>query len=580
MKLSGRSEQRRSFTDGQALLLREDDKLFAYVWLDPTDPPRSIELQWYDGTWDHRAFWGDDVAPTEGSRRRRIGPLPSPGAWNRLDVSALAIGLPAGSRITGWSLVQQGGTTYYDRIGVHTLPEDERYRVSQAFWEQRDRGNTKLPAAVKEALEIEPPKRREAQNGIVRDHYIRNVFAGSRGVFDPLNRKSADLKQRLKEIDDGINSVMVSEEMSQRRPAYVLIRGDFQQRGEKVEPDVPAAFPPLPSGSPRDRLALARWLVSPDHPLTARVAVNRLWAQMFGTGLVKTLGDFGTQGEFPSHPDLLDWLASELVASGWDVKRMQRLIATSATYRQSSKIADVRFEIATLQKNLQSAISNLQSIDPENRLLSRAPRYRLSAEEIRDNALAIAGLLSPRIGGPSVMPYQPASFYAGRYEAWKWTESPGDDLYRRGLYTFWRRTSLHPMYAIFDAPSREECTVLRPRTNTPLQALITLNDPTFVEAARVFAQRILLASPPTFDDRLTFAVRTALARAPSSVERAVLAAQYQRLHRHYQADPKAAAELLNVGQFPPPAQLDAAVHAAWTGLANVLLNLDETITRE
>ncbi len=264
----------------------------------------------------------------------------------------------------------------------------------------------------------------------------------------------------------------------------------------------------------------------------------------------------------PSHPDLLDWLATDFVASGWDVKALLRKILLSATYRQSS------------------AFGQVPEIDPHNRLLSRAPRYRLSAEEVRDNALAVAGLLSPRIGGPSVMPYQPEGFYSTRYETWKWTESIGSDRYRRGLYTFWRRTSLHPMYAIFDAPSREECTVWRPRTNTPLQALVTLNDPTFVEAARVFAQRILTEGPPGLDARLIFAFRTTLTRAPNAAEQETLRRQYHRLHARYRADPKAAAELIRTGRFPVAEKLDPAEHAAWTGMANLLLNLDETIMRE
>jgi hypothetical protein len=297
--------------------------------------------------------------------------------------------------------------------------------------------------------------------------------------------------------------------------------------------------------------------------LTARVTVNRLWAQMFGTGLVKTIGDFGTQGEFPTHPELLDWLATEFIERGWDVKAMLKKIALSATYRQSSVF-----------------VAKGPEVDPHNRLLSRAPRYRLAAEEVRDNALAVAGLLSSRVGGPSVMPYQPSDFYHNKYEAWKWLESPGSDLHRRGLYTFWRRTSLHPMFAIFDAPSREECTVLRARTNTPLQALVTLNDVTFVEAARVLGQRVLTLGPCDLDGRLTFAFRTVLARTPTAAERTVLARHYGRLHARYQADPKSAALLVTAGRSLPPEKLDPVEHATWTALANLLLNLDETITRE
>lgn len=567
MKRSGPGVHQHAFTGAQPLELVPGDKLFTYVWLDPKDPPKSIMLAWHDSTWDHRAYWGEDACHLVGQpdtpKHYKVGPLPKPGEWSRLEVNAAAVALGPGAKINGWAFVQSGGTAYYDKAGVHTQPEAGRYRISQLAWEERNRANGAVPVPVRGALRAEPAKRTDVQKSLLRDHYLRFVYTDTRGVFDPLNRKSDEINQKYKQADDAIPSVMVSEEMAERRPAYVLIRGDFQQRGDKVEPDVPAMFPPLPSSEPRNRLALARWLVRPDHPLTARVTVNRLWAQMFGTGLVKTIADFGTQGEFPSHPELLDWLATDFVGHGWDVKALLKKLALSATYRQSSVFA-----------------AKAPEADPHNRLLSRSPRYRLAAEEVRDNALAVAGLLSPRLGGPSVMPYQPDGFYNGKYEAWKWQESPGNDLYRRGLYTFWRRTSLHPMFAIFDAPSREECAVFRARTNTPLQALVTLNDVTFVEAARVFAQHVLMDGPHDLDGRLTFAFRTALTRTPTPVERVLLTRQYERLHARYQADPKSAAAFVTAGRFPPPQKLDPVEHAVWTALANLLLNLDETITRE
>ena len=352
------------------------------------------------------------------------------------------------------------------------------------------------------------------------------------------------------------------------------MRGDFLKKGERVNRAVPAIFPPLPDSKVNNRLGLARWLMRPDHPLTARVAVNRFWAQMFGTGLVKTIGDFGTQGELPSHPELLDWLAIEFMASGerkrpddplpWDVKRILKTIVLSNTYQQSSVVSD----------------GPATKVDPHNRLLSRAPRFRLSAEEIRDSALTISGLLSPKFGGPSVMPYQPADFYKGKNEGWPWAPSKGEDQYRRGMYTFWRRTTLHPMFAIFDAPSREECSVARSRTNTPLQALVTLNDPTFIEAARVFAQKVLRESAADLDARLTFAFRTAVARAPSAAELRLLKTHYAKNLKRYQANREAAAKLVQVGTAPRPADLDVAEHAAWTTVCNILLNLDEAIMRE
>ncbi|HVJ81883.1 MAG TPA: DUF1553 domain-containing protein, partial [Planctomycetia bacterium] len=289
---------------------------------------------------------------------------------------------------------------------------------------------------------------------------------------------------------------------------------------------------------------------------------NRIWAQHFGQGMVRTLGDFGSQGDFPSHPELLDWLAAEFVASGWDVKALHRTILNSATYRQSSV---TRPEYAEK--------------DPYNRLVHRMGRFRLDAEEIRDNALEVAGLLSPRIGGPSVMPYQPADFYKGKNEGWPWQVAAGDDLYRRGMYTFWRRTSPYPTFAIFDAPSREECATARARTNTPLQALAALNDPAFVEAARVLAERVMTEGKNS-DERLLLLFRKATARKPTSQEFAVLAGIYERQRKTFAADAKAAQALVKTGNYRPAKGLDVAEHAAWAAVANVVLNLDETITRE
>jgi hypothetical protein len=435
--------------------------------------------------------------------------------------------------------------------------------LSQKAWEKYAVNNSGLPADVKAALRIPADSRTDDQKKLLRDHYVRFVFLDAREVFDPLNRKIEELMNRRKTIEQSIPYTLISEEMAKPRDAYVLIRGDFQKRGEKVERDVPGIFPPLPKGAPRNRLGLAKWLVSPGHPLTARVAVNRLWAQMFGVGLERTVGDFGTQGELPSHPELLDWLATEYITSGWDTKAILRKMALSATYRQSSDLP-----------------IKVPDVDPSNRLLYRAARFRHSAEQVRDNALAIAGLLSNRIGGPSVMPYQPADFYKGKYENWQWMVSQGDDAYRRGMYTFWRRTSLHPMFALFDAPSREDCTVQRSRTNTPLQALVTLNDPTFVEAAGAFARRVLTEGPADLEGRISFAFRAALARKPDEQEMRIMKTRYQLLLKRYQKDTSAAAEMVKAGKHPCPEKLDVVEHATWTALANLVLNLDETLTRE
>jgi hypothetical protein len=580
MVRSGAGLHQHSFTGAtKPLPINAGDKLFIYVYLDPKNPPKGIMLEFHDGGGEHRAYWGEDKFPQPGPPNgpRRVLPgqkLPPAGKWSRLEIECEKVNLAPDSLVSGMGIHQFDGAAYYDAPGVSSVfPLDDRHLTSLLFWEPRGKVNGKLPAPVKAALNVEPEKRTSEQKTAILHHYLRNVHVPTRAIFASLDRDLNQVKSRIKQLDDVTAYTMISEEMPEPRPAHVLLRGDFQKKGEKVDRAVPSVFPPLPEGAPNNRLGLARWLVRPDHPLTARVAVNRFWAQLFGVGLVKTIGDFGTQGEYPSHPELLDWLALEFAESpgtavpgpsSWNIKAILKKIALSNTYQQSSVVLD----------------GPANRIDPNNRLLSRAPRFRLSAEDIRDSALSVSGLLSTRIGGPSVMPYQPSDFYKGKNEAWPWESSKGDDQYRRGMYTFWRKTTLHPMFAIFDAPSREECNVARSRTNTPLQALVTLNDPTFVEAARVFAQKTLTEAPADPDARLIFAFRVAVARTPSSAELQFLKGHYETNLSRYQGDKDAASKLIAVGMSPRPMNLDVAEHAAWTSVCNILLNLDEAIMRE
>lgn len=570
VKSSGTNLHIRTFSGTSVPLpIHGGDKVFAYVWLDPQDPPRTIQLQYFQEDWEHRVHWGEDLGHGAGAAdvpgHHPAGPLPPHGKWARLEVAAENIGLKPGVPVTGMAIAQFGGSAFFDHIGVATLwPPDERERISLALWTRRAAHEPALPKDIQTIVRLDSAKRNAEQKKALRDYYVRFLWAEGREIFEPLEKELEQALAELKRIEDAIPYTLITEEMPEPRPAHVLLRGDFQQKGEKVAPGVPSVFPPLPKGTPRNRLALARWLVHPDHPLTARVTVNRLWAQMFGTGIVRTIGDFGTQGDYPSHPELLDWLAMRFVASGWDVKAVLRTIALSNTYQQSSLVR----------------AGSALKIDPHNRLLSRMPRFRLTAEEIRDNALSIAGLLSGKIGGRPALPYQPADYYKGKMEAWLWEPSPGEEQYRRGLYTFWRRTNLHPMFALFDAPTREECVVARPRTNTPLQALVTLNDPTFVEAARVFAQRILTEGPADETGRLTYAFRVALARTPTPAELKTLQGRLHWQLEHFAKHKQAAAKLVDVGQHPRLANLDVAEHAAWTAVASIILNLDETIMRE
>jgi hypothetical protein len=308
---------------------------------------------------------------------------------------------------------------------------------------------------------------------------------------------------------------------------------------------------------------LARWLVSPEHPLTARVAVNRAWQMDFGMGLVKTLDDFGVQGESPSHPELLDWLATEFVRNGWDMKALHRLIVTSASYRQSSR-----------------ARAALRQRDPENRVLARGPRLRLSAEMIRDQALAASGLLAERLGGPSVKPYQPEGLWRELAEIKDYAQDHGPNLYRRSLYTFWKRTIAPPAMVAFDASTRETCTVRESRTNTPLQALTLMNDVTYVEAARVLAQRIMTEGGTSPADRITLAFRLTTARQPRPEELSVLLDGFRDYLARSRAEPDAVKALTQAGEAKRDESLDPAEHAAYTMIAGVILNLDETITKE
>jgi hypothetical protein len=399
--------------------------------------------------------------------------------------------------------------------------------------------------------------------------YIRDYFL-THEAPEALRTTYAELKAlRLQkdELDKAIPSAMVMAEMKKPRDSFVLARGDYRNQTEKVQPGVPSMLPPLAADPTPTRLTLAQWLVQPAHPLTARVAVNRFWQMYFGYGIVKTQEDFGVQGEPPVNPELLDWLATEFVRTGWDIRAMQRLIVTSATYRQSSKMTP-----ALLEK------------DPENRLLARGPRVRLPAEMIRDTALAASGLLNVQIGGPSVLPYQPKGLweemaFGEGYSAQSYEQSHGKDLYRRGMYTFWKRTVPPASLSTFDAPDREKCTARRALTNTPLQALALMNDPTYVEASRAMAQRTLREGGKDIGARLEYAFRLATARKPTGKETKVLRGLLGERLTAFRRDRPSAIKLLTVGESPRDMTLDAAELAAWTTVASVILNLDETITK-
>ena len=427
-----------------------------------------------------------------------------------------------------------------------------------AFRADGDEGGGRFLRLVPALLAAAPT---EEQAVALRRTFRRDHSPETRALYDELARDSADREA----IEASLPFTLVMEERAERRPTYRLNRGEYDQAREEVRPDVPAALPPLAEGQPHDRLGLAEWIVDRRNPLTARVTVNRFWQQVFGVGIVKTAEDFGSQGEWPSHPELLDWLAVEFEESGWDVKGLMRRIVTSAAYMQDSRVTP-----------------ELRARDPENRLLARGPRVRLEAEEIRDAALFAGGLLVEKLGGPSVKPYQPP----GLWKAVAYPDSntrifmadTGEKQYRRSMYTYWKRTSPPPDMLAFDAPSRETCTVRRARTDTPLQSLVLLNDPQFVEAARGLAQRVLLAETET-DARLSLAFELLVSRRPDAGELGVLRDLYEAERASYAADPAAAEALLSVGESARDGSLDPAEHAAMTNVATTILSLDEAITK-
>ena len=421
-------------------------------------------------------------------------------------------------------------------------------------------GVVATPESVTELAMLPAAKRTASQQAKLQLAYLEQH------AQEPLRAAYRDVVSHQRKRDamfEGIPTTMVMEEMPTPRETFILKRGEYDKPADRVHPAFPAV---LAAGEgagegPKNRLDFALWLVSPQHPLTARVAVNHHWQTFFGAGLVRTVEDFGAQGEPPTHPELLDWLATEFVRTGWDVKAMHRLIATSATYRQSSQ-----------------ATQEILTRDPDNRLLARAPRLRLSAEMVRDQALFVSGLLVEKKGGPSVKPYQPANLWK-ELSGVEYVQDHGEKLWRRSLYTFWKRTSPPPTMMTFDAAGREACSVKASRTSTPLQALALMNEVTFVEAARRLGERMLKEGGSTAEAQIIFAFRLATSRAPRTAELAVLRAGLEDFRARYRADDKAALALVSVGEAPRDESLSVNELAACAAVANLILNLDEVITR-
>jgi hypothetical protein len=457
---------------------------------------------------------------------------------------------------------------YFQFFAIFNNTEDadreDEAPVHQFYTEEQNKERTRLAAEIEELQRTSSPAGKASVKDLkpkIEDRKPDRTQV--KATPSEESKKLAELKARLAAIKP--HSVPILRELpsGQRRTTTIQYRGNFLDRGPLVNAGVPAAFHPLPKNLPPSRLALARWLIDDQNPLTARVLVNRLWEKIFGIGLVSTSDDFGTQGELPSHAELLDYLATELVASRWDIKHIIRLMVTSAAYRQSSRVTP-----------------ELLERDPENRLIARGPRFRLDAEAVRDQSLAAGGLLSAKMYGPAVQPFQPsfglsAAFGGGM----DWQTSEGEDRFRRAVYTSWRRTNPYPSMVTFDSASREVCALRRPRTNTPLQALVTLNDRVYVEAAQALARRLVREGGPSPVDKVRYGFRLCLARPPSTAESARLVELYEKARVRCSQQPKEAEKLACEPLGPPPAGADPVQLAAWTAVGNVLLNLDETLMR-
>ena len=454
------------------------------------------------------------------------------------------------------------------RIGLRqtTLPYQGLIDELQVFGSVLEEENIKQLAGLESVsgfadwVRIPPDQRTENQRKQIQRYFLGQIDA----EYAQLQASIEESTKEKTAHEETYPAVMVLKEMSPPRETFVLKRGQYDQPTDRVDSSVPQVLLAPGSEQPNDRLALARWMVSDGNPLTARVLVNRWWQNYFGIGLVKTVEDFGLTGDTPSNAQLLDFLACQLIESGWDVKAMQKLIVMSSTYQQESRLTP-----------------ELLERDPENRLLARGPRHRLSAETIRDNALRISGLLQPQVGGPSVKPYQPAGLWEdvtverrGKYVA-----DVGDGLFRRSLYTFWKRTCPPPSMMSFDAPNREVCLARRARTNTPLQSLVLLNDPTYIECARLLAESMLRDGVSNPDDRFDAGMLRAVSRRATDAERKILGEVLDSARRRFDSDPSSAKSLNATGTTPPDCSIDPAELAAWTVVASTLLNLDETISK-
>ena len=547
--------------------------LEAWVYLDPLHPPVAIAVQLGNGK---KVRWGtepDETPYNSKSLGTRIGPVPKPGEWTKLTVSAADLALKDGQSIANLTLQEFGGIAYWDAVVLkgESDPASDPLESFEVWWKSLGKKSPpELPSELNKLVAGGPDKKHElAAVAKLRAFYLAFVARPATDELDSLQDAWEKSRADHEATDDAIPGTMIFRDLGMPREAFVMTRGQYNQPGDKVQPDVPSVLPPLKGVEPGKRptrLDLANWLVAKENPLTARVAVNRFWQQFFGTGLVKTSADFGTQGGPPSHPELLDWLASEYRDSGWDTKKLVKLMVMSAAFRRDSHHTP-----------------EIQAKDPDNRLLARGSRFRLDAEQLRDNVLFVSGLIDLKMGGRGVMTYQPPNIWEplgyGDSNTRYYLQDHGTSLYRRSIYVFIKRTAPHPFLTNFDAPNREQVCTVRERTNTPLQALQLMNDVQHFEAARALAERVLADGGDTTESRIAYLYRLVLSRRPDAEEALLVAAALEKQRAIFSADPAAARKVVYSGESKPRGLASDIDTAAWTMIANLVLNLDETLNR-
>jgi hypothetical protein len=529
--------------------------LTAWVYLDALQPPSAIAVQLGSGK---KVWWGSEVDGrnkyTGGSPGERKGPLPKPGKWTQISVSMEELGLKDGQSISSLTLQEYGGVVFWDAVsltgGAYTNSDP---LSSFSVWSKSVKGKP-IPEA-----NGNPSK--------MKQFYLAFIVRPETQKYSQAREAWEKARADHAAAEDAIPGSLIYRDLGMPREAFVMLRGQYDKPGDRVQPGVPAVLPPLKSAAARaNRLDLAKWLVAPENPLVARVAVNRLWQQFFGAGLVRTSTDFGTQGEPPSHPQLLDWLADEYRKTGWDSKKLVKLMVMSEAFRRNSRLTP-----------------EVRAKDPDNRLLARGPRLRLDAEQLRDNALFASGLMNHEMGGRGVKPYQPPNIWEpigyGDSNTRYYLQDHGAALYRRSIYTFIKRTAPHPFLANFDAPNREQVCAVRDHTDTPLQALQLMNDVQHFEAARALGERVLLEGGKTEPERIAFLYRVVLSRLPDPEEVRLITSALEKQRAIYKRNPDAAKKVVHAGESKPKNAAPDDEVAAWTMIANLVLNLDETIHR-